>query len=738
MRTWAVATVLAALFSASAPAQVEDHYWELGVGNYYGGTRGVTELDVARFDWIYLCFGNISATPETVAQINRLLEINPDLKVVIRVWPIMGLGDCPENRYQATFLHYLYKPGVREGVLANIAEQIGVVLDNISRPENVVGLTFLEELPGHFSGNPFRTNETGGPLSWDLERFRAEIEAERGKPLVWDDDTRRWWGQKWVQVINEIHAAMRAAAPGRYVWYYQAVGYPSLDRVPEGTPLDRRALVPIYWRDIIKPGLCDGFFAYPNNREVWESYTKLARENNWLFFGQVSHPGGMRLTTWEECLALAKERLPQNQGYFLYCPGDCAANNAWNDDPGIPEGPEWNTRGVSRALHWRRILALEDVGMDVVRAWPPLRLYPDLPLEDARPGGMIHPRVIVENAREPSFFLDPSEATLSNAQITLTVPEGFVLDPTASPPATLPLGTMAPGERRVADWWVTVPADFAGAAGDFVLEAGAEEGGVTRLTLSEDTAIPLAQPHEVGISGTEWIEPGYRLAQSLRPGAVIECLAGTVTNPSLGDSRSRIRYRGVLERGMRLEITGTGSATLTELPLLADDGSRRADDADPTGFRAFADGYLVVRLPVRRAVRPGEKLRVTVAGKVADGEQNHVILRFVLEGGETADVGTLTNRFGDDWRTVSGEVTVPERATELQQVFLYRLKQVGRVWYGPVTVARAEAAEGQDVSAAIEGGLPIIPRGGFVVISYQDEDPPTVTPRARVQLILPE
>ena len=716
----------------------EDHYWDLGVGCYYGGTAGVSDLDVARYDWIYLCFGNISATEETVAEINRLLEVNPELKVVIRVWPIMSKGDCPENKYQATFLHYLYKPGVREGVIANIDAQVSVVLDNISRPENVVGLTFLEELPGHFSGNPFRTNETGGELSWDLERFRAEIEAERGTPLVWDDETRLWWGEKWVEVINDIHAAMKAAAPGRYVWYYQAVGCPSLDRVPEDTPLDRRMLVPIHWRDIIKPGLCEGFFAYPNNAQVWESFTRLARENDWLMFSQVSHPGGMRLSPWDECLAMAKEQMPQNQGYFLYCPGDCAALNAWNDDPAFAGRPEANVRGVSRAEHWRRILAVEDVGMDVVRAYPPLRLYADLPLADAKPGGMMHPRVIVENACEPSFFLDQAEAVAHDAAITLAVPEGFVVDPNASAPPTLEIGDLQPGELRVADWWVSVPEGFDGTpAGPFALRAEVDEGAPTEIALAADSAISLAQVHEVGASGTRWIEPGFRLTGNMQPAVTIECIGGTVTNPSVGDERARVRYAGVLERGMRLEMAPQGS-TLTVLPLLDDDGAARADADDPTGFHVFDDGYLVARVSVRREVQPGAALRVTVAGKVEGGEQNHAILRFVLEGGETTDVGTLTNRFREDWREASGEVTVPEGATELQQVFFYRLKQQGRVWYGPVRIELADAAAGEDVSARVGGSFPTLSRGAFTVIRYQDDDEPTVRPRAQVQLMLPD
>lgn len=103
----AAALIVALFLVAPVSAQVEDHYWELGVGCYWGGMGGLTELDVARYDWLYLCFGNVSASDETVAQVNRFLEINPDLKVVIRLWPIMSLGDCAENRYQATFLHYL-------------------------------------------------------------------------------------------------------------------------------------------------------------------------------------------------------------------------------------------------------------------------------------------------------------------------------------------------------------------------------------------------------------------------------------------------------------------------------------------------------------------------------------------------------------------------------------------------------------------------------------------------------
>ncbi|MGC9318998.1 MAG: hypothetical protein ACP5KN_13275, partial [Armatimonadota bacterium] len=524
------------------------------------------------------------------------------------------------------------------------------------------------------------------------------------------------------------------------VWYYQQTNHTSLDMVPEGTPLDTRMLMPIHWGEIIKPGLCDGFFAYPNNGEIWGRYTRLAREHDWLMFSQVSHPGRMRLCPWDECVAMAKQRLPQNLGYFFYCEGDCAANDAWNDDPGIPEDPEWNTRGVSQPLHHRRFLATQGVGMEIVRRQPPLRILLDLPLDSAEAGGMVHVSAVVENAREPSFFLDPAEARVEGVTVTLAPPEGFSVDPTASPPATLHLGEMAPGERRLADWWVSVPEGFTGTTeGQFTVRAEADGATPTVMTAAADTAIALAEPHKVGISGTEWLEPGFRLAADVQPTIVIECISETVRNPAVSDGAARVQYLGTLERGQRLVIDPREGSRLITLPLLDDDGSSRADADDPTGFRCFAEGYLIVRTRVERTVEPGSPLKVTISGKADGGGQSHVVLRFGTEDGETVDVGGLTNRFAEQWREAEAEFTVPHNATELQWVYLYRFGREGRVWYGPVSVrAAGEDGTGVDVSDQVRGRFPTLSRGTFTVFHYEDESRPTTRPRARVQLVLPE
>jgi len=103
MRT--VCLVALALILTVTAFAAEDHYWDLGVGCYYGGTAGVTDLDVARFDWIYLCFGNIGATEETVAGIKRQHNI------------LAQLGIDPQKEYGYRVIEplaALRKDGVRE------------------------------------------------------------------------------------------------------------------------------------------------------------------------------------------------------------------------------------------------------------------------------------------------------------------------------------------------------------------------------------------------------------------------------------------------------------------------------------------------------------------------------------------------------------------------------------------------------------------------------------------------
>jgi len=199
-----------------------------------------------------------------------------------------------------------------------------------------------------------------------------------------------------------------------------------------------------------------------------------------------------------------------------------------------------------------------------------------------------------------------------------------------------------------------------------------------------------------------------------------------------------VRFEGVLEDGARLVIDPAEGSRVYVLPLVDDDGSSRADADDPSGFAGVSDGYLVHRIRVGRTVQPGVPLLLTITGKVAGGEQNHLILRFKTPDGDR-DTGALTNRLRETWTEVAGEVIPPEGATSLEWIYLYRLKQQGTVWYGPLKLERTDVSpEGEDVSRLVRGAFPTLHKNSIQMFSYEDDEIPTVQPRVRVQLIVPK
>ena len=724
-----------------------DRYWQLGAGCYFGGLGDLTELDVARYDWVMVCFGNISSNRHTTELLNRLLAINPDLKFMIRLWPGIYAEHPPgKNKQQATFLHYMYTPGVKQRVDKELSRQVRVVLDHIDKPENVIGLTFMEELPFIFGGTALHRNVTGTPiqqLSPAMDLFRKEIEAERGKPLYWDDETRRWWGRRWSDALGEIHATMKTASDGRLVFYWLQTNHSTLDGVPEGASLERPGLMPHYWSDVIKPGLCDGFFAYPNNEPIWQQYVNTARRHNWPMFLQLSHPGTMRLGPWDTCVRLAKTRTPQNLGYFFYCSGYCASLDnagAWNIDPAIPHDPAWHAGDPSEKLHMRRHLAQEDVGMDIVRRQPAFHLDVDLPLNQAQAGGYLKVRAVARNVREPSFFLNPGEAVLHKVAITLEAPAGFTHKSSgiSSKTLTLPIESMEPGEWRVGQWYLTVPRDFDGTIHQpFVITARADGTVTTEIRADRDMNIDFDEPRTAR-NGTQWLAPGYRLpAREVRPRIVIEALQGGVRDPGVGNQSARITYRGVLNAGQRLVLDPDGPSRLFTPPLVEDSASGRVSTVDPSGFSGYISGYMVASLPARGRIRPGQQLRLSLAGKAEGGAQSQLVLRYRTPTG-TTDQAVLVNRFATEWREITDEVSVPVEAVALENIYFYRRNGAGTVWYGPLKIERVDTpSDGVDVSDRLEGTFPVVLSDQINVMRYTDSLPAWTADRVRVQLVAP-
>ncbi|HPP13148.1 MAG TPA: hypothetical protein PKW42_10490, partial [bacterium] len=475
------------------------------------GLDGGEGLDAARFDWHMVCFGNIPADQRTVDSLNEILKLNPEHKLLIRVWPIGGLGDCPENRYQATLFHYLYQPGVREKLLAEARRQVEVVCRGVSHPENVYGCCFLEEMPGHFTGGGFSPNwKKGDPLPWDMKRFQKEIEAELGEPLDWSSEKHRlWWGKKYCEVLKEINRTIKEASGGKPVFYYQATGYYTLDHLDlpfaKGKSLQ---VVPIRYRDILLPGVCDGIFGYPNNQAIWENQTQsMVNKYRCLMFSQLSMPPGMRLCRFDEMVMLSRWKSPGNVGTFLYGTHG-RKQKAWNELEYQDADSYWTLTDHIRHFAWTR-----GIGLDVVNRNLKPRLGLVYDLRNLKKGEFAHFQVQITNVREPSWYGgNAEEATLRNVRVTLSLPKGFAIPVTNNASPTLNLGDIPGQSVKLADWWVQAETDRPVISAQKPVRITVQAGeSLKEETVATEPAasLPSFETREIRRSGEKWVEPLY-------------------------------------------------------------------------------------------------------------------------------------------------------------------------------------------------------------------------------------
>lgn len=582
------------MMTCSSPAAdaAKWHHWELGVGSYGAAAgaedtwSGCTDLDRARMDWVFVMLGSHNTTGK---ELNRLLRLNPRLKILVRLWPIGNLGQ-KENKYQATFLDYLYADGVKGKLLQETSRQIHSILDPIEKPANVVGFTFLEELPMHFTGEEL-TSTDPDKLPWAIQHYQKQIEAERGKPLRWDADARRWWGQKFAQVLNEIHAHIKKESGGKLVFVYIQTNHDMLDYYPRGQDLNRSDLLPLHYADLIKPGIADGFFAYPNNELIWKRSMDIATKNNWPFFSQLAHPGGMRLTrSWEEAVRLASVKLPQNLGYFFYCDGNCR-RRAFNDDPAIPDDDNFHPASIPS--HFRRFTAQHNVGIEIVTR----NLVPTMQLayntESAKRDDWVSFNLLVHNVRNASWHLKPEDLTLKRVRVTIQPPGDLPLPPENSFPATVTLGDIEADQVMNIMWWARAK-EAVRIGKDKPVRVILEADNCPRVELTKDTASSVIEPppfHEVRRSGERWVWPAYHLKSNdqLPTTIALHCIRDTATNPAITIDNAKIIWQGCVTNGQTLVI-GPGRKALLK-DAASPDGR---DVSDRLGGRTVGiEGYRI-------------------------------------------------------------------------------------------------------------------------------------------------
>lgn len=710
----------------------DDGYWSWGWGTYGTGRGAVSAEDIARYDWSLICFaGGESATQESVDWWNEILRLDPDHKFVLRTWG-----------YASNFMDYLYLPDVKKRVLAHIQEQVAFTLSHITKPENVVALTFQEELPDHFSVG----------MEKDVARYPAEIEHELGAPFqITNEAHRAWYGKKWIQVMDEINACLKTSGGGRPVYYYQGTtynclddwdGWHALDPEMKGYSFsrDKSRYLPWHFADIVKPGLCDGIFGY--SRVGWDlRTTRIVEVLGCGLFSQVSIPPEMRSSSLDDTITKARWENPSNKGTFFFIGSGRKSKGYWAVPYQKDSVQYWTVGDHLRRLGWEY-----KIGLDHVDRMLAPKVVIGYNAEGIKSGETFTLRALVQNRREDSWFGgDESLAELKAVSATLEVPAGFEI---AEPLPSIKVGVMSGREWREVSWTIRRnpdPLEKLNTEGPFrVTVSGVmPTGTISGIASSQGQNCPLPIGHIqiVDRSGYSWIEPTTPEHVSGQ-GAMIEAMT-TLTEPRLvrGDG-AEVRYKGTLRANSKLWLGSNGEAKLI-LDRLAnkqrhfDDRSRDGDYVVDSGYHFYTCSAEVIagEAPRLRVTGRGDggNLLVTltysgtVDGKPYKKEHSGVVIGMPSLAAETVErtlpvVPAFDGGFG--------KVTT----------FFYRANSRGTLHLQSMDiVADSEVSRSMDVSGNVVGRLPD-PVEPFTrwSIEFDDDPVPFNNRMARVRIAFVE
>ena len=535
------------------------NYWDLGVGGYGSNILSdITLLDRARMDWLYVCFGNEPANKANTERLNKYLTMNPKQKYVIRLWPIFKYRKPGMNRsYPVSFMDYLYAPGIKEKLLSNIKKQVDSVMLHISNKDAVYGFTFLEENPTHFSDRGDRL-PLGAPAPRDMVYYKDQYEKETGRKLgTWNEDTRRWWSAKYLQVTNEINSYIKKVSGGKRVFMYFLSHTRTLDFLTPGEDVTGPSILTFYMKDVIGHG-ADGLFAFPTNDYYLKRWQKLCAELKVPYFSQLSVGGQMRLPSWENTLAIAKSKSKENIGYFFHAFDDIRGQ--WNDAPYGKGDPLIQDQfGKKYRMH----CAAENVGMDVIRNNFAPELKFDHELKNLKVGSYAPIYCIVKNPADDSWFSakDKGGGTMKNIRMKIEIPKEFELPMPNNPyPVNMTLKELQGGESTIITWWVRRLKPSGNPDNIFVRISAIPENAKTAVVSSNQGIFRIKAPafHSVSYSGNVFDHIDYDLPFGTRPfdtEITIECTARTCIRPALTLRNDKIIWNGMLSPKDKLRFS---------------------------------------------------------------------------------------------------------------------------------------------------------------------------------------
>jgi len=691
-------------------------FGDWGWGDYGAGTIENT----ARFDWSCVNYGNIPEDERTVERCNAILKINPQHKFLVRFWPIMSLGNLPNNRYQATLWDYFYRPGVKEKMQINIRRQFELLQHGLTHPESLVGMTFLEELPSHFTSSPFRRDIVQPFMPWDMEPFAKEIAAELGHAFdITQSNDAMWWGKKYCQLLNETHQYMHSLQPKAKILYWQATYYNTLDR--KDKQLFKAGVLPIKLADLLQDGYCDGIFGYPNSEAVWQQQTlDLVNQYKCLFFSQVSTPAFMRLSNFENTVNMAQTKHPGNLGSFVYFGRDTNIY-AWNM---IPEFKGNNQVNMGELQRW--FCDQYQVNNHIASQSLQAQLEVGYDFRDKKIGDFVTLAVVVYNPREKlGFGADAAEAEMQNLEINLAqIPDNYQLPPESNSPPRLRLGKLPGGEVMEILWWLQKVGDGNANPKQLRLELKAHNMPTVRWSGSEQLQQSRSRNERYTIrnSGESWLivtggqrqEPFY---------LELEPLLRDLNYPKIQINGQEIVYKNILAKGSKLRLTPGGQAQLIQQPLFSEE-VLCFKHSDTVEASVFDQGYLVFSTPAVK-VKAGSVYQLTITGYVKDDAILNVIGEF--SGTIDGKVQKITVGRYNPLRkeTMTAELTMPtplfDPDSKIKAVIrFYRHQQKGSLVLQNFDFKSDEPLE-MDVSAKMDGQLQLA--GNSILLAhYQDRD----------------
>jgi len=707
----AVAVALAVVATSSSLLAQSDQsrHWEWGYGTY--GTSA-DERNVAVFDWSFIQFGSVVDNfgrtmdgPQIVDRANRILALNPDHKFVVLFWPLFPVRNSSP---QFSLFDYLYNEDAHNRLNRRIREQAAFV-QKIRNPKSVVAMTFLEELPGHVTSEPY-ANNFNRPLT-DLVDNAEAITRELGRPFDRERD-RKWWGRRYCDALAAIHTEMKKCLPQASVFYWPVERYYTLDHV--GKNLPEKRVLPFSMRQILRGGLCEGIFGYVNTSAKFQQQTlAIAERYNVPYFTQLSLPAYMTIAGYETCrqVALARHRL--NLGTFLFIQDEVGdgRDTSRSYKPYLP----LNQSEVLRAFCHDHQVNRSVVENNIV----PPRVHIVCDLAGAQPGDELTLQTVIHNPRDASWFgRDGKQAALKNLSISLPrIPRGMSVIGTRRQPVPRlngqALAVLAWKVRFEDAWRGYKPGTLSAVlthdrlkpiTARLVGPTSGEVGGSVHLRHNRATWVHVPRGGQVG----------GRWQLEMRAHSRIE-------NPRWQVGPAKLGFRGELDQGDTLTVGPGRKATLLPGNMLHRRDSlegRSGRDAEITATSYVAWGTQ------KYQVEKGRRYEVAITGRVAGGARESLLVQYLGKGGNWnnlySSVTAFRNKLTAGHSTPRAVIRVPE--VDGKSVFI-RLLLYNEARKGTIVLRSAEikkAGGAQDVTRQIEGAW-AAPCRGPVLVQYADE-----------------